>query len=81
MLDALSFHDLVRLEDPDFRRSEAVCLAVGDFLDQYDDHRIVHVAALAHLIAIYFAECPARSRIHLLDTLICDIRRIALADA
>ena len=78
MLDAATtrpgFYDLLRIEDPDFQRSEAICLAVAAVIELSDDHTVVRASALANLLIAFLVTAPASHRIPLTDSLLNDIR-------
>jgi hypothetical protein len=72
-----SFDHLVRQCDPDYRRAEAIALNITDDLDAdyTDDHQIVLISALAHILIAFMRQCPAQYRTVLTDSLLADLRQ------
>jgi hypothetical protein len=71
-----SFDHLVRQCDPDYRRAEAIALNITDDLDElHDDHQIVIISALAHILIAFMRQCPAQYRTALTDSLLADLRQ------
>jgi hypothetical protein len=67
------FYDVLNVEDPSFRRAEALSFAVQDVLADDADKPIVRVAALAALIVAYMRNAPAEHRNALTQSLVDDI--------
>ena len=71
-----SFDHLVRRCDPDYRRAEEIALNITDDLDElHDDHQIVIISALAHILIAFMRQCPAQYRTALTDSLLADLRQ------
>ena len=71
-----SFDHLVRQCDPDYRRAEEIALNITDDLDElHDDHQIVIISALAHILIAFMRQCPAQYRTALTDSLLADLRQ------
>ena len=80
-MTSAGFFDVLETEDPDYRRSEALCLEIVAWLEAKDEHPIVCISALAHALIGYLSEAPAKHRNDLTDSLLNDIRRMVRRDA
>lgn len=80
-MTAAGFYDVLAIEDPDYRRSEALSLEIVTWLEEKDEHPIVCISALAHAIIGYLSAAPAKHRNDLTDSLLADIRRMVRLDA
>jgi hypothetical protein len=71
---AATLFDVCQAVDPDFARSEAICLDLEAMLQPLNDHCAVVITALATLLTAYLLDCPATHRIAMTDSVLDDIR-------